>query len=277
MFDCVRLAREKRLRFATARSAPAGVSSVPAVLLMPAALVLSSRTFTVKNVATQATAGVTPPEKASLAAKRQADKIKRSAPAPPRATRSSTPKLQERASKGTANVRLKEQLNLSSRPAKKRVPPTNPRPLNRSTAAVDDASTAELEVDHIAAKGLAADGSILYQVRWRGYGEADDTWEPLENLTGAKKAIQLFESEAMQQASDSAGEEEGLINPTTTSKTATQRARKKKTSSASEVRSLTATYLVQSHIGYCGCRPVQRCTCLRLVPFRGTRKQSAGQ
>lgn len=275
MFDCVRLAREKRLRFATARLAPAEVSSVFAVLLIPAAFVLPSRIWTIKNVATQAKAGVAPREKASLAAKDQTDNIKRSAPAA-RATRSSNPKLQERASKGTANVRLKEQLNLSSRPGKKRVPATKSRPLNRSTAAVEDANTAELEVDHIAAKGLAADGSILYQVRWRGYGEADDTWEPLENLTGATKAIQLFEREAIQQASDSAGEEEGLINPTTTSKTATQRARKNQTSPMSEVRSLTATYLVQSHIRYCGCRPVQR-TCRRLVPFRATRKQSVGQ
>jgi hypothetical protein len=114
------------------------------------------------------------------------------------------------------------------------MPATKSRPSNSSTTAADVSNTAELEVDHIAAKGLAADGSVLYQVRWRGYGEADDTWEPLDNLTGAKKAIQLFESQ-LQLGSDDAGEEQGPAAATTASKKPTQRTRKKQTSSSSQV------------------------------------------
>jgi DNA (cytosine-5)-methyltransferase 1 len=33
----------------------------------------------------------------------------------------------------------------------------------------------------------------LYQVRWKGYGPQDDTWEPLSNLLSAKDAIAKFE------------------------------------------------------------------------------------
>lgn len=27
------------------------------------------------------------------------------------------------------------------------------------------------------------DGHMLYKVRWRGFSESEDTWEPFENLT----------------------------------------------------------------------------------------------
>lgn len=223
--------------------------------------------------AKQDNSGFTPREKARLAAKRQADKFKRAAPAASRPTRSSTPKLQERASKGTANVRLKEQLTLSTRPVKRRVSAPKSRPLNGSTTVIDDNETLELEVDHIAAKGLAADGSVLYQVRWRGYGEADDTWEPLENLNGAKKAIQLFENDA--QGLDSAGEPDGSIKHAKTSKAVTQRARKQ-SSLIPQVRiCLYSTVLVYFHSWKSVCRPVKR-TRVRLVQLLGRRKRSAG-
>ena len=210
-----------------------------------------------------------------MAAKHQA---KRSASAPSRPTRSSNPMLQERASKGTANARLKEQLAIPTRPVKKRVSVTKPHPSNSSTAATDGDNNAELEVEYIAAKGLAADGSVLYQVRWRGYGEADDTWEPVENLTGAKKAIQLFESE-IQLDSDSAGDEKGSGSATTASKKpVTQRTRKKQSSTSSQVRShlfVDSFFSEHQHVQCCGCRPRQRMR-RRLVPFQVSPKLNAG-
>lgn len=39
-------------------------------------------------------------------------------------------------------------------------------------------STREYYVQSILAHGKATDGTLLYKVRWRGYAEADDTWEP---------------------------------------------------------------------------------------------------
>ena len=35
-------------------------------------------------------------------------------------------------------------------------------------------------------------GAVLYKVRWRGYTEADDTWEPEENLTGCQGLVAKF-------------------------------------------------------------------------------------
>ena len=132
--------------------------------------------------------------------------------------------LQERASKGAANIRLKEQLALPARPVKtvkKREPAAKTSRSARATAVADadegDGTFGELEVESIVGKGLAADGSILYQVRWRGYGEGDDTWEPLANLTGAKKAIQLFEADA----EDLESVEEGTAEQEPSAKAAT--------------------------------------------------------
>lgn len=45
----------------------------------------------------------------------------------------------------------------------------------------------EWEVDEIIEE---QDG--LYKVRWKGYTEEDDTWEPLENLHNAKRKVEEF-------------------------------------------------------------------------------------
>eukprot|EP01048_Picozoa_sp_COSAG05_P007469 COSAG05_NODE_528_length_8915_cov_26.504651_3_plen_487_part_00 len=53
------------------------------------------------------------------------------------------------------------------------------------------------EVEDILAKGVRADGVLLYRVRWRGYGPEQDTWEPAANLHSAKATIDEFERTAI--------------------------------------------------------------------------------
>ena len=40
----------------------------------------------------------------------------------------------------------------------------------------------EYEIEQLLDRGVAEDGSILFRVRWKGYGPQDDTWEPEEDL-----------------------------------------------------------------------------------------------
>lgn len=35
-------------------------------------------------------------------------------------------------------------------------------------------------------------GQVLYRVRWLGYSEAEDTWEPIEHLMNVRKAVDKF-------------------------------------------------------------------------------------
>lgn len=37
-------------------------------------------------------------------------------------------------------------------------------------------------------------GKVLYLVRWKGYGSADDTWEPKEHLHSVSDLLQEFEA-----------------------------------------------------------------------------------
>ena len=51
----------------------------------------------------------------------------------------------------------------------------------------------EWEVGAILAKGLSDDGRVLYNIRWRGCGPEQDTWEPVSNLGGAEALIAAYE------------------------------------------------------------------------------------
>ncbi|KAH7696018.1 chromo domain containing protein [Aphelenchoides avenae] len=49
------------------------------------------------------------------------------------------------------------------------------------------------EVEFVVDKGLGDDDGPLYKIRWTGYDESVDTWEPLENLTDAMDAVHEYE------------------------------------------------------------------------------------
>ena len=49
----------------------------------------------------------------------------------------------------------------------------------------------EFEVERIVASRTRK-GSMEYQVRWKGYTAADDTWEPLQNLSNATRLVYNF-------------------------------------------------------------------------------------
>ena len=46
-------------------------------------------------------------------------------------------------------------------------------------------------VERIVGKGVDENGATVFRVKWEGYGDEDNTWEPSENLD--EKDIQAFE------------------------------------------------------------------------------------
>eukprot|EP00795_Rhopilema_esculentum_P001136 gene1136-15480_t len=55
-----------------------------------------------------------------------------------------------------------------------------------------DSESEEYEIEKIISCRLAKNGTLSYLVRWKGYDESDDTWEPEENLRGCRDAILTF-------------------------------------------------------------------------------------
>ena len=53
----------------------------------------------------------------------------------------------------------------------------------------------EYEVEKILEKRVEKNGYTEYLVKWRNYDHVENTWEPLDNLGEAEKAIKLFEKE----------------------------------------------------------------------------------
>jgi hypothetical protein len=60
------------------------------------------------------------------------------------------------------------------------------------------------EVATICDKRMRA-GVAQYKVRWKGYASDDDTWEPMQNLSGASAMVARFETELERQRRGAAG------------------------------------------------------------------------
>ena len=54
------------------------------------------------------------------------------------------------------------------------------------------AAEEEYEVERVVDERKASGGRKEYRVRWKGYGEEDDTWEPMKNLGNVKGLVDKF-------------------------------------------------------------------------------------
>jgi hypothetical protein len=54
----------------------------------------------------------------------------------------------------------------------------------------------EWEVEKIVSKKVSKNGVVRYLVRWKGFSEAEDTWEVVKNLTNAKDIVEAYEKHA---------------------------------------------------------------------------------
>jgi hypothetical protein len=90
-------------------------------------------------------------------------------------------------------------------------PPAKTRTTSRKTEAVSKRSpgrpparkkatrgesTTEWEVEKIMDSQVDADSKVLYyQVKWKGFGNKENTWEPKKNLSKCSKLVEDFEKE----------------------------------------------------------------------------------
>ncbi|OTA35110.1 hypothetical protein BTJ68_06085 [Hortaea werneckii EXF-2000] len=57
----------------------------------------------------------------------------------------------------------------------------------------DDDGEDEYRVEKIVKHDWLDDGTLVYQIKWQGYEDPGDmTWEPVENLEGAKEILQTY-------------------------------------------------------------------------------------
>ncbi|KAI7501232.1 hypothetical protein KC367_g3024 [Hortaea werneckii] len=57
----------------------------------------------------------------------------------------------------------------------------------------DDDGEDEYRVEKIVKHDWLDDGTLVYQIKWQGYDDPGDmTWEPVENLEGAKEILQTY-------------------------------------------------------------------------------------
>lgn len=69
------------------------------------------------------------------------------------------------------------------------------RPGRKPKAEKDEPAAEEYEVEDILDSGMDYDTKqVLFLVKWKGYGDKDNTWEPKTNLTHAKELVREFET-----------------------------------------------------------------------------------
>jgi uncharacterized protein (DUF608 family) len=96
---------------------------------------------------------------------------------------------------GEVNYRLKLPKHMRINPVF-HISLLEPAPRNAPTVAPDLSNENELieyEVQEIIDQSERENGQQLYRVRWKGYGEQDDTWETEENLQNAKLLLKRFQ------------------------------------------------------------------------------------
>jgi hypothetical protein len=79
---------------------------------------------------------------------------------------------------------------MSKRPNKTKNKQINEHSHNESLFKEED----EFEVEKVIAK-KTKNGKLYYLIKWEGYSSAENTWEPIENLTNIGELIKDFELE----------------------------------------------------------------------------------
>lgn len=69
---------------------------------------------------------------------------------------------------------------------------------NDKAAAEDDS---EFIVEKILEKKLGKNNKVLYLLKWKGYDDTENTWEPVENLEDCRDLIRDFEDKFKRKAS----------------------------------------------------------------------------
>ena len=69
------------------------------------------------------------------------------------------------------------------------------RPGRKPKVEKEEPAAEEYEVEHILDSGMDhTTKQVLFLVKWKGYGEEDNTWEPKTNLTHAKELLKEHEA-----------------------------------------------------------------------------------